>query len=152
MLSLAEREKIKYLAEPKTLIEIDFRTIEASPSLSNISVSWQMENVSQANAIAVFNSSTFTDEIKMDSFLSQSWGANAYPIQPFAVEKGELMFNLTMDGVKSMWNVAATASKPQNYAPTFVPARLRMAQQMTPHRKVRPPKQKDEKAEKKAKS
>jgi SAM-dependent methyltransferase len=152
MLSLAEREKLEYLAEPKMLIEIDFRTIEEAPSLANISVSWQMDDISQANAIAVFNSSTFADGIKMDSFLSQSWGASAYPIQPFVVEKGELLFNLKMDGIKSMWNAAATASKPQNYSPTFAPARLRMAQQMTPHRKARPPKQKDEKSEKKTKS
>lgn len=144
-LSLAEREKISYLAEPKVITEIDFRTIETAPNVTNLSAMWQMENLSEANAIAVFNQSTFTDEIKMDSFLSQSWGATAYPFQPFSVEKGELQFNLTMDGVKSIWGVNATAAKPQNYSPTFAPARIRMAQQMTPHRKVRPPKQKDEK-------
>lgn len=151
-LSLTEREKIKYLAEPKMITEFDFRTIETAPSLKNISVSWQMENLSQANAIAVFNQSTFTDAIIMDSFLSQSWGATAYPFQPFAVEKGELLFNLTMDGVKSIWNVHEISSKPQNYSPTFAPARIRMAQQMTPHRKVRPPKQVDAKQKKPLKS
>lgn len=145
MLSLAEREKIKTLAEPKIITEMDFRTIETAPSLKNISAVWQMENVSQANAIAVFNQSTFTDEIMMDSFLSQSWGATAYPFQPFEVEKGELSFNLTMDGAKSIWNVHASDSKPQNYSPTFAPARIRMAQQMTPHRKFKPPKQAAEK-------
>lgn len=145
MLSLADREKIEYLAEPKMLIEMEFKTIETAPSLTNLSLTWEMENLSQANAIAVFNQSTFTDEIKMDSFLSQSWGATAYPFQPFTTEKGTLLFNLTMDGTKTMWNVNATNSKPQNYSPTFTPARIRMAQQMTPHRKVRPPKQKDEK-------
>lgn len=145
MLSLADREKIEYLAEPKMLIEMEFKTIETAPSLTNLSLTWEMENLSQANAIAVFNQSIFTDEIKMDSFLSQSWGATAYPFQPFTTEKGTLLFNLTMDGTKTMWNVNATNSKPQNYSPTFTPARIRMAQQMTPHRKVRPPKQKNEK-------
>ena len=151
-LSLAEREKIKYLAQPKVIAEMDFRTIETAPSFKNISVSWQMDNMSEANAIAVFNKSAFTDEIEMDSFLSQSWGATAYPFQPFAVEKGELQFNLTMDGAKSIWNVNEVSSKPQNYSPTFAPARIRMAQQMTPHRKFKPPKQTDEKTKKPSKS
>jgi SAM-dependent methyltransferase len=151
-LSLAERERIEYLAEPKLITEMDFKTIEAAPSLKNISLSWQLENLSKANAVAVFNKSTFTDDIMMDSFLSQSWGATSYPFQPFEVEKGELLFNLTMDGTKSIWNVNATASKPQNYSPTFAPARIRMAQQMTPHRKVKPPKQVDEKKKKPSKT
>lgn len=148
MLSLAEREKIEYLAEPKVLFEMDFKTIETAPSLANISAQWQMDNLSKANAVTVFNRSTFTDEITMDSFLSQSWGAVAYPFQPFSSDKGEMLFNLTMDGAKSMWNVNATDSKPQNYSPSFAPARLRMAQQMTPHRKVKPPKTEDEKTKK----
>lgn len=152
MLPLEQREKIKTLAEPKIITEMDFRTIETAPSLKNISAVWQMENVSQANAIAVFNKSTFADGIEMDSFLSQSWGATAYPFQPFTVEKGELQFNLTMDGAKSIWGVNEVSSKPQNYSPTFAPARIRMAQQMTPHRKVRPPKPPKEEAKKSSKS
>ena len=151
-LSLEQREKITYLAEPKLITEMDFRTIETAPSFKNISVSWQMDKISEANAIAVFNKSTFTDGIEMDSFLSQSWGATAYPFQPFEIEKGELQFNLTMDGAKSIWNINATASKPQNYSPTFAPARIKMAQQMTPHRKFKAPKQTDEKTKKPLKS
>ncbi len=140
-LSLAERQKIKYLAEPQTIVELDFRTIETAPSLTNLSAAWKLDNLSEANAIAVFNQSTFTQEIIMDSFLSQSWGATSYEFQPFEKDSGEIRFNLTMEGAKSIWVVNEISSpKPQNYSPTFAPARIKMAQQMTPHRKFKPPK------------
>ena len=139
-LSLADREKITYLAEPKKLVELDFRTIETAPSIANLSASWKLDNLSEANAIAVFNHSTFTDEIIMDSFLSQSWGATSYEFQPFEKESGEIVFNLTMEGPKSIWAVSeVSANKMQNYSPTFAPARIKMAQQMTPYRKFKPP-------------
>jgi predicted RNA methylase len=140
-LSIDEREKIDFLAEPQKLVEIDFRTVETSPNLQNLSVSWKMDNLSQANAIAVFNNSTFADDLVMNSFLSQSWGATSYEFQPFESNSGELRFTMTMDGPKSMWAVHEVSSnKAQNYSPTFAPARIKMAQQMTPHRKVRMPK------------
>lgn len=138
MLSIDIRENIEVLTEPKQLVELDFRTIESAPSLANFSVSWKMDSsLSKANAIAVFNRSTFADDIVMNSFLSQSWGATAYEFQPFENDKGEIQFNITMEGVKSIWSVAETSGKVQNYSPTFAPARLRMAQQMTPHKKFR---------------
>lgn len=152
MLSIDERENVEVLAEPQTLVELDFRTIESAPSLANFSVSWKIDNnLSKANAIAVFNRSTFDDDIVMNSFLSQSWGATAYEFQPFTEDKGEIQFNITMDGAKTIWAVNEISGKPQNYSPTFAPARIKMAQQMTPHRKVRPPKPDKKKTESKEK-
>ncbi|NJM52691.1 MAG: hypothetical protein HC846_04420, partial [Blastocatellia bacterium] len=46
-----------------------------------------MNDLSKANAIAVFNKSTFTDGIEMDSFLSQSWGATAYPFNRLKLKR-----------------------------------------------------------------
>jgi SAM-dependent methyltransferase len=140
-LSIEEREKIEFLAEPQKLVEIEFRTVETHPNLNNLSVAWKMDNLAQANAIAVFNNSTFTDELVMNSFYSQSWGATTYEFQPFETNSGELRFTMTMDGPKSIWAVQEVASnKMQNYSPTFAPARIKMAQQMSFYRKVRPPK------------
>lgn len=144
-ISITDRSQVKFLAEPQRLTEIDFRTIETAPSLSNISLSWNMDNLSEANAFAVFNYSTFTDEIIMDSFNSQSWGAMIYEFKPFEQTSGEIRFNLTMDAEKTTWAVSLPSNpevRPQNYSPIFAPTRLRMAQQMTPHRKFKPPKPK----------
>ena len=141
--SLADRREIKFLADPKPLIELDFRNIETMPSTKNHSVSWPLQNLSEANAIAVFNYSTFTDEIKMDNFASQSWGTTIYEFQPFAEKTGELKFDLILDGEKSIWSVglpSEAAAKPKSYSPAFAVTRLKMAQQMTPHRRVKPSK------------
>ncbi len=140
-LSIDEREKVTFLAEPQPLVEMDFRTVETQPNLQNCSAAWNMTNLSEANAIAVFNLHTFTDELVMDSFLSQSWGATSYEFQPFEQGSGQLKFTVSMDGPKSIWAVQELSSnKTQNYSPTFAPARIKMAQQMTPYRKVRAPK------------
>jgi predicted RNA methylase len=140
---LTERQKIEFLAEPQKIIEIDFRTVENAPSISNCLLTWKLDNLLKANAFTVFNKSTFTDEIIMDSFNSQSWGTTTYEFKPFAETSGEIKFDITMEANKVNWSVSLpshTEIKTQSYSPLFAPTRLRMAQQMTPHRKVRPPK------------
>ena len=140
---LPDRQKIKFLAEPKQLVELDFRNIETAPSLQNLSLSWQVEELTEANAIVVFNYSIFTDEIKMDNFNSQSWGTSIYEFQPFEKSSGEIKFNLQMDEKKAIWSVGMLSGadeKTNTYSPTFAIARVRMAQQMTPHRRFKPPK------------
>ncbi len=142
-ISLAERARIKFLAEPQKLIEVDFRTVENPPSLTDLSLNWKLDNLSEANAFVVFNHSTFTDQIKMDSFASQSWGATIYEFQPFEQNSGEIKFTLTLNAEKGNWTVNLLSHpeiKTQGFSPIFAFARTRMAQQMTPHKKAKPPK------------
>lgn len=142
MLPIERRSETKLLAEPALLVEIEFNSIESAPSVNNLSASWQMDNLSEANAIAVFNNSTFTDEFVMNSFNSQSWGTTVYEFQPVEGKSGRLHFNINMENQKSVWSMTAiteSGTKPQNYSPTFTAARIKMAQQMTPHRKFKPP-------------
>ena len=142
-LSLSERPRIKFLAEPKKIIEVDFRRIEKAPSQFNLSAEWKLDNLPEANGIAVFNHSTFTDEIKMDSFNSPSWGTLVYEFQPFAETSGTIKFGLTVNAQKGNWSVSLPSHPAvlvQSYAPVFAFTRIRMAQQTTPHRKFNAPK------------
>lgn len=153
--SMDERRKIKFLAEPKQLFEIDFTKVESAPPLENLTLSWKMENLSEANAVCVFNCSTFTDRIKMDNFNSQSWGTTVYEIEPFSIESGEFKFEISMDEQKSIWTVSLPSNpeiKAKTYSPNFAPTRVKMAQQMTPHRRVKPPKPPDQKNKPKGKA
>jgi SAM-dependent methyltransferase len=148
---IADRQKLKFLVEPKELLSFDFRTVETAPSLKNLSQSWQLNDLSAANAVAVFNSSTFDDGIVMDNFNSQSWGTTIYEFQPFAAKAGEIKFDLMLDEKKSIWSVSLLSepdAKPKNYSPAFAVTRLRMAQQMTPHRRFNAPKPKNKKSQK----
>jgi len=141
--SLSERPRIKFLAEPQKIIEVDFRTVEKSSSAENFSTEWELENLSEANAITLFNHSTFTDEIKMDSFNSQSWGTMIYEFQPFEPTSGTIKFNLARNTEKENWSIGLPSHPDvivQNYAPVFAFTRLKMAQQTTPHRKFNAPK------------
>lgn len=134
--SLSERQRVKFLAEPQELIEIDFRTVESNPCLQNLSLSWQLDNISEVNAFATFTHSFFTDEIKMDAFDSQSWNTTIYEFQPFQFAAGKIKFDLSLAQKKENWSVSLSSNpeiKPQNYSPVFAFARVRMAQQITPH-------------------
>jgi SAM-dependent methyltransferase len=140
-LSLADRDDVKFLAQPKLLIELDFRNISEAPNLENLTASWKLNNVKKANAIVTFNHSVFTESIWMDSFGSQSWGASLEEFVPFDVKKGELLFRVTMDPKQGNWSVSVPGEpsiKPQNYSQVFAFTRLRMAQKMTPHKKFKP--------------
>jgi len=142
-LSLDERDDIKFLAEPKKLVEIDFRAVEEAPALENLSLSWRVKQLRKANAIVTFNRSRFTDEIEMDSFGSRSWGASVNEFVPFEPSSGELKYAVTLDAQKGTWSVGLPSHPDlatQSYGPVFAFSRVRMAQQMTPHRKINPPK------------
>ncbi len=141
--SPAQRPDIQFLGQPKELVKVDFRTVESAPSFKNLSLSWELKNISDANAFILLNNSTFTDEIKMDNFNSQSWAANIYEFQPFADSRGEIKFDLTLDEKKSIWTVSLPSNskeKPRTYTPAFALTVAKMAQQMTPYRKFNPPK------------
>ena len=134
---ISERAATRVLAEPATLVEIDFADCETAPSLANLSVRWHLRRPSRANTIVAFNRSVFLPGIEMDSFHSQSWGATAYEFVPFEENgPGELTFAMTLDEKKAMWSVSG-GGKTQNFSPAFAVTRVRLAQQTTPHRRFR---------------
>jgi len=140
-LSLGERADVTLLAEPKPLVQLDFRNASEQPKLENLTATWKLNNLKKANAIITFTHSTFTDSIEMDSLGSQSWQPSVEEFTPFNVKKGELMYRATMDPKQGNWSVTVPSDpslKPQNYSQVFAFTRLRMAQKMTPHRKFSP--------------
>jgi hypothetical protein len=145
--SLADRSKIRFLAKPQKLLEISFKSVKKAPSLENLTASWEVKNPSQANAIVVFSYSTFTHEIVMDNFASQSWGTVVYDFEPYLIKKPETMkLNLTIDNQKSLWTISLpfnTDFKPKTYSPAFAVARIKMAQRMTPYRRFKSTKTKN---------
>jgi len=139
-ISIGDRDKIKMLAEPKPLIELDFRSVTEAVSLEDLTASWKMRDVKKANAIVTFNRSTFTDKIEMDAFASQSWGVGINEFVPFEVKSGELLYRVTLDPKQGNWTIAVPSDrsqKSQNFGPVFGFARTRMAQKMTPHKRFR---------------
>lgn len=148
-LPLSERSDIEFLAEPEKLFEIDFRNVTEATALENLSQSWKLKRLPKANAVATFNHSSFTDEIEMDGFGSQSWGASINEFVPFKQKSGELRFRITIGPKGGNWSIDLPSdpeAASQNYGPVFAFTRVRIAQQMTPHRRFRPAKLKDSKA------
>jgi len=141
----ADRRRIEYLSEAVQIAETDFRTVTEPQPLAGLMASWKMKDISRVNAIAAFNRSIFTEKIEMDSRRSQSWGTGIYPFVPFEITKGELQITLTIDRQNGNWTVSVPTSpdiRPQSYSPVFAYTRVRMSQQMTPHRKFKAPKKK----------
>lgn len=140
---MSDRPKLTFLSEPVLLLELDFTNIETATTL-NLSAEWKLKDVSRVNAVAMYSGSVFTDDLRMDNFSSQSWGTTLYEFEPFQEKAGTLKFDLTMDEQKSIWSVSVPTNndlKPKSQSPAFAIARIRMTQQMTPHRKVKSPKE-----------
>jgi predicted O-methyltransferase YrrM len=145
---IAERPALELLAEPEVLTEINFRTVESAPPLNALNAQWTMNNVSKANAIVTFNRSVFDDGIEMDSLGSQSWGVMVCEFNPFEEKKGVLRFEQALDGKQGNWAISLPSNpsvQKQAYSAVFAFTRIRMAQQMTPHKKAKPPKKTDSK-------
>ena len=150
-ISPSERPQINFLAEPQKLIEADFRTIEKPPSTANLSAVWKLADLHEVNAFTVYNQSTFTDEITMNSYASQSWSASTYEFEPFAENEGEIEFKITLDGKNGNWSIGLPSHpqiQTQSFSPVFAYLKTRMAQQTTPHRRFKPSKIADKKTAK----
>lgn len=135
-----DRQKIKSLAEPKEFFEIDFKNLEDLLPAQQFSLSWHLNNLSECNGFAVYINSTFTDDIKMDNFASQSWAAAIYEFQPFPENSGEIKFDLLADERKTIWTVSVQLNGQtisRTYSPAFAVPRARMAHQSTPYRRVK---------------
>jgi len=139
---LAERDLIKFLAEPKPMTEMDFRTISEPPNLDGLGSVWNLEDLSLVNAFVIFDRSTFDDGIEMTNLESQSWGTIVYPIDPLSyVGRGTIEFGLRMTEKGSFWSIRfpdLPGARPASYSPLLAGPRVKMATMMTPHRKTRP--------------
>ncbi len=147
-ISRFELGRVEFLAEPKAMIEIDFGSVGEPPSLAGLTASWQLDDLSRANAVATYNRSTFADGVEMDTIDSQSWGVGTYEFLPFDQKAGELEFSLTLESTNANWRVSVPsdpAIPPQTYSPVFAFTRIKMAQQMTPHRRYKAPKKESRK-------
>ena len=139
--TFANRQNIKFLAEPVQIFELDFRNIENTQLEQRFSLSFKLDDLSECNAFAVYFSSTFTDDIKMDNFASRSWGATIYEFQPFSEKSGEIKLDLLIDDRKTIWSVGLASSKEtKTYSSAFGATRAQIALQQTPYRRAKPSK------------
>lgn len=127
---------LKFLADPVTVISIDFRTVENETYSAEGEAIWKLRNLAKPDGIATFSRSTFLGDITMRALDSRSWSAGLYPFARFEKGSGRLRFKLSADS--NSWTVSLPDSpeeKERNYSPVFAFTRLKMAQKMTPHRR-----------------
>lgn len=140
------RESFEILAEPKSLIEIDFLSLTEKPKFENLSATWKLADISRANAFIVYAKSKLTDSVMLDTFPALSWAVVACEFMPFPAGEGEILFNVTTFDRMPYWTVSVPASPElgvRTYAPLFSAAKLKMGVQTTPRRIVKPKKKKE---------
>lgn len=135
-ISYANASGLKFLAEPTSMISIDFRTVEKGSYSASGEGIWYLRDLAKADAIATFPRSTFLDGIAMSALDSQSWAVGAYPFKRLEKGAGRLRFKISPDS--NSWSVSLPDSpelNEYNYSPVFAFTRLKIAQKMTPHRR-----------------
>ena len=147
---VGEKGAVKPLGAPRTILDMDFVSIDEAPTLTGLTASWDLSRLNSINAIATTAFSTFTPGIKMNSMRSQSWSTTIYEFKPFEAERGKLEFSVSLAGNNTHWTVESPGSdeKSRAYSPVFAFTRVRMAQKATPHRRVRPTKRERQEQEK----
>lgn len=129
---LSVRDQIHFLADPVPLVDVDVRTVVEPPSLKEMTASWKVRSVREANCIVSFSRSQFTESIHLAAFSSSSWGVTVNEFEPFDVDQGELKYSVTFDDSNSNWTVSVPSEpslRPQTFSPVFAFTRAKLAQQ-----------------------
>ena len=140
-LSMTERAALEVVGAPAPLVEVDFRTIVAAPSLDDLRAEWTLDDVSRVDGVVLYNRHAFTDAHVIDSLASQSWGVALHRVEPFAAGPGTLHFSVSLRGPQPVWTVSASSDPgagTRSYSPAFSLPAIRWAQRDAPVRTVKP--------------
>lgn len=137
---LSIRNKVRFLADPAPLVDVDLRTVAEPPSLKDLTAAWKVRNIREANGIVSFSRSQFTESIHLVAFSSSSWGVTVNEFAPFDVGQGELKFSVTYDDQNSNWTVSVPSEpslRPQTFSPVFAFTRSKLAQKSAVYSRYR---------------
>lgn len=135
-----DRRSMRFAAEPKCLVEIDYRSV-TDPRISEaLTVEWELPGISRIDSILNFTQTQYAPGIVLDSMDSQTWIVEKYDFIPFPVREGTLRFSLTMDAKGASRTVSLPTHPditPQTYSPVFAFTRAKMAQSTADYRSFR---------------
>jgi SAM-dependent methyltransferase len=135
---VVDKNELRILADPVTLLEVDFREITEEPNFQGLIGRWNLEDVSKANVVALWARSELTDGITLDTWKTICWQAVVCPFKAYELKQGELEFHLNFDAKQYHWTARVTSApeeKPQSYTPFFAYAKLKSASQFAPRRR-----------------
>lgn len=137
-LPIAERGSFAELSKPAQLAEVDFRAVKVAEPQRILSAEWDLERLDNANAVIVFNRSTFGPRLVLDGRRSRTWGVYRFDFQPYSKRVGTLTFRMTLDRDNRSWTVGVKDSNEcpeQSFGPVFAASRIQFGLATTPHKK-----------------
>ena len=137
---LAVKEHLKMLSSPAKLLEVDLRVCAADQGLNGLTGEWEIDDLSQANVIALSAESELVDGLVLDTMKTLNWMPVVCRFKPFAAGPGRLRVGLSVDQKLYHWTVGSGDAAQQAYTPMFAYTKLKLDSQRAPTRR-RPRKQ-----------
>ena len=131
---VAHKDALEILAKPIKLKEVDLRVCEAEIALTDLQATWDLRNLSRANAVVLWAECELTDGIVLDAWETTNWIPIACRFRPFEQKKGSLNFSFTISGKIYHWKVESGGTT-QAYAPVFAYTKLKMDTARSPLKK-----------------
>lgn len=126
--NLTDKTAVEMLGETRALCALDLREIMEQPDLTNLSGSWELNDISRANAVVLWTQTELTEGVFLDTWNTTSWLPVVLRFKPFAVRKGTLEFNLNSAPQQYQWTLrvaSAPNENPQTFSPYYTYSRLK---------------------------
>ena len=139
-LSVAERKRSKFAAEPKLLRYLDYLNVKELPSSEQVSAEWNLDDVSVVDSVIVYCTAQYAPGVVLETLGSDTWIHEKYSFKPFEVKFGTVRFEAMFHPKNPSWCISVPSDRqlaPQNFSPVFAYTRARMASAATHYTKAR---------------
>ena len=130
---LNDLSRLKILSQPRDLVRADLTTIGVIPEFSDLTLQWELDDVSEINCFAVWSEATLTRGVNLTTLKTTSWTPLIYRVAPFSIGRGLIEFTLTITAVTNYWKASLSSERgpqSQTYSPAYA-ASLLLAQSRT---------------------
>jgi precorrin-6B methylase 2 len=125
--SVTGKAELEILGEPRDLVRIDLRTVEARPDLTSLKAAWPKFEAKGVNGFAVWAEARLSHDVNIATIDTTSWNTMVYPVSPFLAEEGKLELDLILTSNTNYWTATLSSGEQrevQSYSPAFAGTEL----------------------------
>ena len=125
---LNDKRDLRFITEPRLLVQTDLRRATEQPALDNLRAVWDApKDAGSIDCFVVWVESRLTGGARFSTRRTNSWLPNLYRVEPPKERCARVEFGLSLTAASNRWTATfsnAGARKTQRYSPEFAAAEL----------------------------
>lgn len=121
-----EKKQTVFLSPERELIAVDLYSVEAPPSLLDLSATWKIHGARRVNGFVTWAAARLTTGIRLSALKTSSWKQTVYRIKPFTQTSGNLEFRLSLTPETNHWSATLIGRRREerSYSPSVAASML----------------------------